>query len=268
MKTIIVSTDFSSSSANALDYACAFAKEHQYKILLTHIFPIPATYSGEGVSLATINDALDSNRVKLKDELERAKLHQGLEIEARLITGEFLDSLKALNKELDVAMIIIGAIGEYENLFLWDSNWLDALVSVECPVLVIPQHIRYAPIKNIAFACDYKKLCLPDQIDAIKKLLQLTSAQLHIVHVTSNTIIKNETSSSFRTSFEEVSPTYHFIENKYVITGIADFIKQYHIDLLLVAPHKHGLWYNLFNKSYTKQLALLNHIPIMAIHEQ
>jgi hypothetical protein len=67
--------------------------------------------------------------------------------------------------------------------------------------------------------------------------------------------------------FNDREPLFRTVINKRVIAGLAQFVKETNIDLLIVIPHKHDLWYNLFNKSHTKQLAMLNHLPVMAIHE-
>ena len=44
------------------------------------------------------------------------------------------------------------------------------------------------------------------------------------------------------------------------------FTLNYNLNILLLGVFT-GLWHSLFNKSYTKQLALLNDLPVMAIHD-
>ncbi len=268
MNTIIVITDFSPTSANALDYACAFAAAYRFKINLTHIYTIPATYSGEGLSIVTINDELDVSRRNLKNELDRVNTaFPGVKIAANMLVGGFLDTLRALKKELNPEMMVLGA--EYTELPLWDENWLDALVTLSCPVLVIPQNVRFEKIRNIGFACDYKKPCLPYQVGVIKKLVMAAGAKLHVIHVSPQaaTIEDHENVTALKKAFTELAPEYYFIADKQVIKSISAFTEQNHIDLLLVMPHKHGLWHRLFSKSYTRQLARFNHLPVMAIHE-
>ena len=58
MSTIIICTDFSTTSRNAITYTCNLVqkKEKDVELLLLHIFTVPANYSGEGLSLVTIED--------------------------------------------------------------------------------------------------------------------------------------------------------------------------------------------------------------------
>lgn len=268
-KNILVTTDFSRSSINALNYACEFAKDYNLKILIACIYSIPNNYAGDGLSLASINDALGSNAQMLKDELARVKNNfPEISITAEIITGDFVESLQELKQDIDPALIIIGALREYSELWLWGNEWLNALIVLSCPVLVIPEHTAYTPIMRIAIASDNKRVELTEQINSIKKLVNLSNANFYIVHVTTEPNLKEENMRDvYDEVFSEIDPQYYTVENKSVIKGLAEFIQQYLIDILIVIPRKHGLWYNLLNKSYTKQLALLNNQPVMAIHE-
>ena len=269
-RTIVVVTNFSASSANALSYACKFARDYELNILLAHIYSIPPSYAAEGLSITTINDAIIADDSRLLDELAIIRhKYPHLHIEAKMITGNFLESLDEIKREVDPALFIIGAVGQYADLWQWDEDWLTALTTVSSPVMVIPQHIAYSPISRIAFAADDNEVQLPDQASAIKKLVRLSNAGFYVVHVSAPYVggLKKEYVGTYKEVFMDLKPQYHNIENKSVIIGLAEFIQQHQIDLLIVVPHKHGLWHSLFNKSYTKQLALLNHLPVLAIHE-
>jgi hypothetical protein len=246
------------------------AKDRDIKILLTYIFTVSITY-GEGLSLPLLTDLIDSDRNLLRKEFRRSKSnHPDMHIETKMIVGEFLQSLQELKKDINPEMIIMGAIDGYSELWIWNDHWLnDAQITVSCPVLVIPEHITYNHIKNIAFAYDYKKACYHEQIEVIKKLVTLSGANFYIVHVTPqiNLQEKNNNINFLKEAFKEINPHYYTVENKLVIKGLAGFVQQYQIDLLLVIQHRHGLWHRLFTKNYTRQLAESNHLPMMAIHE-
>jgi hypothetical protein len=266
---IIVTTDFSEGSANALNYACGLAKDHELGIVITRIYTIPDGYAGEGLSLASVDEGIQADRDRLTALLADARnSYPGVDIDGKLVVGNFLGSLSGLSGELHPNVIIMGAIGEYSDLLNWDDDWLNALINISCPVLIIPQHIRYSPIKNIAFACDYKSVCTPSQIAAIKNLVKITQANFYLVHVTP-VIDAGEPQhiAAYREVFGDLNPVFETVENKQVIKGVADFVPAHDIDLLIVIPRTHGLWYSLFNKSYTRQLAKLNNLPVMALHE-
>src|ERR1700691_4067780 len=107
-KTIIVTTDFSDSAGNELDYACELAKDCDTRVLLTYIYSFALSYRGEGITSSVINDILDSDRKILEEELEQAKSKYPLvSMEIKMIIGNFLESLRELERELHPEMIIM-----------------------------------------------------------------------------------------------------------------------------------------------------------------
>jgi K+-sensing histidine kinase KdpD len=102
-------------------------------------------------------------------------------------------------------------------------------------------------------------------------LLLVTGARLHVVTVeVPGQSYKEGTlegEALLHSELQEPGTEYHSITESHVVAAIGHFVEEQHIDLLLVMPGRHGLWYSLFHKSHTRQLARLNLIPVMALHE-
>lgn len=69
-------------------------------------------------------------------------------------------------------------------------------------------------------------------------------------------------------TLDDLHPVYFEPEFNTVIVAIDGFIAAENIDMLLVIPTRHGIWYNIFQKSHTKGLVYLNHIPVLALRQQ
>lgn len=164
-------------------------------------------------------------------------------------------------------MVIMGAAKDFSDLWTWDSELLDALTNLPLPVLLIPHNLPFNSIKNIGFACDYKNAIQPVHVDFIKRMIDYTHAQLHVVHITRSKPINEEVKKENEQQLQEIAPQYHTIEDPNVIDAVAHFVAAEKLDLLIVVPHKHGMWYSIFNQSHTKQMAKLNHLPILALHD-
>jgi nucleotide-binding universal stress UspA family protein len=270
--TIIVTTDFSDTSKNALDYAAALAADTGKEIVLAHIYIIPTGYAAEGVSLATINDSMESETQMLADELNRVNVAwPGVSVSTRMLVGSFVETVQDLCLEITPETLLIGAYGEYSDLVLWESEWLRVVTSVHCPVLVVPSNCRYATLSRIAFACDYKSPCSPLQLATLTSWAHMATSGLDVVHVTQNPtaeIALGAIAGKVHAQLEALSPTYHIITQKPVIEAMADFVKDNPVDLLVVIPRVHSFWHSLFNKSYSKELARLSNTPVLAIHVQ
>jgi len=273
MATIIVVTDFSQSAHNALRYACAFtAASNKAELLLVNINNVPASYSGDGVSMAAISDTLGNRIEKLKEEIEIVSADfPAAKIKYKALIGVYIKSLKELIEEEEAVMIILGTPAAYGEIWSWDTDTLRAMTELPIPVLAIPKDVAYKPIALISFASMPGSLHSASTIRPIKKFVKYTGAKLHVVSVVvpqHDEQKEQESTAELRNQLEELDPVYHKINDPHIVQAIGRFVEEQHIDLLVVRPRKHGIWYNLFHKSYTKELAKLNLIPVIALHDE
>jgi nucleotide-binding universal stress UspA family protein len=269
MKPIIVSTDFSDNAKNALDFVCRFIVDEPVKVYVAHIYLLPTSYSAEGISLSTLNESIDAESEMLQKEMDRiCSLFPHIPFEAKLIEGAFFSALQELAQNVGAQMVVMGAKSDYSEIWNLGNIWQETLLNMDCPVWIIPKHHVYKPIKHIALSFDYTRELQPHQITFIYDFLKFSKADFHIVHVKKGESPTNETvNQALHKAFEPLHPHYHVVHHSDVIEGIASFIKNNAIDNLIVAPHQHSVLHKLFNKSYSARLALLNHIPVLAVRE-
>src|SRR3954467_8778156 len=99
---VMIVTDFSDSSMNAINYGCMLARTKSLEVNLVNIFTVPATYTGEGMSLVTINDVFESSRNRLKEEYEYIRnTYSDIKCEARIVQGTIPETIQDLNDELN-----------------------------------------------------------------------------------------------------------------------------------------------------------------------
>ncbi|WP_018617027.1 universal stress protein [Segetibacter koreensis] len=275
MPTIIVCTNFSKTSRNALTYACSLINSKKNKeafdILLLHIFTIPPNYSGDGIALVTINNSLIYVEEDLHEELEWVhEEYPTINVIGKVTTGRLLEGLEEEIQEMNASLVIIGAGGHYGDLWSWDNSILTALRDLSVPILTIPPNVTFSPLQNIAFACNLKSVSRYTPFNALKKIIQFTEAKLHVVYVAGDEVKKDPAEAQnelfVHEKLDELSPVYHTLYESEVVGAIGRFVENEHIQLLLVIPRKHGIWDSLFHKSYTKELSRLNRLPIMALH--
>jgi len=270
MPKIIVTTDFSSSSYNALKYACSFGEVDGYnEVLLLNVFSIPGAYSAEGVALVAVNESMAANETKLKEEIEWiGETHPGCKITYKEVTGDFVKSLEQQIIEENASLVILDAPNGYGDIWLWDTDILNALTHLTVPVLTVPPAAEYKSIGHIAFACILENVNSSTPLGVIKQLAKHTGAKLHVVTVVlpgGNEKAATEGNALLHNMLEGFDTEYYKIYDAHIVAAIGDFVNRNHIDLLFVQPRKHGIWYNLFHKSYSKELARLNLIPVMAL---
>lgn len=275
MPTIIVCTNFSKTSRNALDYICSLihskSEKKAFDILLLHIFTVPPNYSIDGIAITTFSSTLTYAEEDLHEELEWVnKEYQDLNVIGKITTGRLVEGLEEQIQEMKASLVIIGAGGNYGDLWSWDDEILNALRDLSVPILTVPPDVTYAPLSNIAFACNLKNINESTPYNALINLIQFTGAKLHVVYVTNNEIKEDskeaENEKTVHSKLQELKPEYYTLYENEVVAAIGRFVENHQIQLLLVMPKKHGIWNSLFHKSYTKELARLNRLPILALH--
>ena len=273
MAKIILVTNFSASSRNALDYACKFLHNPTTSVVLLNIFSFPASLAGDAIAIAAMSETLLHDERKLQQEYEWVKNnYPGINIEAEMVTGVFIDELYARAKEENASAIIMGADGHYNELLAWDVNIVDAFIDMHIPVLVVPSTISYRPIKKIAFAVNYYRKNLQMPLAMIKRLIQFTKAQLYVINVVSPKEVIDEVALGYKKNVQEdlaeLSPVYFEPEFKNIFTAIDQFTAEEAIDMLLVIPTRHGLWHKIFQQDHTTGIVNLNQIPVLSLRQE
>ncbi|MCU7552803.1 universal stress protein [Chitinophagaceae bacterium LB-8] len=272
MAKVIVVTNFSDSSRNALDYTCAFLRNSNTNVLLLNIFNFPGSLSYDGLALASIGETIADDQLLLQREYEWVRLnYPEINIQSEMVSGAFMEELRAKALEDETAMIVMGSDGDFDNLLSWGVNIVDSFIDLETPVLVIPASVNFRSIQNIAFACDYCRKNIQFPVSMIRNFTQFTKAKLHIIHVAISTEIIDESSierkNDLLQSLADLSPSYYEPAYENVAAAIDNFIDENNIDILIVVPARHGIWHHFFQQSHSKELVCLNHIPVLSLHQ-
>ena len=109
-------------------------------------------------------------------------------------------------------------------------------------------------------------------VSMIKRLIHFTKATLHVIHVAPPDEPVDETAQDnkrmLKENLHDVNPSYYEPAYVNVIAAIDSFICDRNIDLLIVIPHRNGIWHNIFHERHTKGLVNVSHIPVLALHKE
>ncbi|MDW3197640.1 MAG: universal stress protein [Cytophagales bacterium] len=189
MHNIIVPTDFSIKSYNALRLAKRIASGTRGVIHIVHVVePVSGQYSSMGENLgSTLDDVYIVQLVeKLTEELQNLKaLNEGHDhqILSYIKVGDPYCEIKEMVEHLKADIIIVGAKGfmDAEEFFL--GSITDKLVrTAPCPVITVKEVIDEGSFQNIVYATDLEADNKP-MMNLLMRLQDLFDAQLHLVMV-------------------------------------------------------------------------------------
>ena len=275
MKTIVVPTDFSPVSINAMNFATNMALAIDANILLLNVYNIPVSYAEVPMVLVSVEELKKESETKLQ-EFKKGIIHitsgkVKVAIESRM--GNTVDELEELCNKIQPFAVVMGAKGKtgIENI-VFGSTTLTAIRHLKWPVICVPPGKEFGKgIKKIGFACDFREVVESTPVHFIKEMVKEFAAELHILNVDyNNKSFRPETpeqSFLLHNLLNDVNPHYHFINNPDIEDGINEFAETNNLDLVITIPKKHKLLDGIFKPSSTRQLVFQSHIPIMCVHE-
>ncbi|MES2591789.1 MAG: universal stress protein [Bacteroidota bacterium] len=274
MKTILIPTDFSEVSKNAVEYGVQLAQQRNAKLILLHVFHIPVIASDDPVLIPSF-DELEKDNVGFLKEFEteiRSRFNFTNGIECITKPGFLIDQIEetVLEKNLDLIIMGITEAGKLSELLLGSSS-IGVIKNINCPTIIIPAEAKFRPINTIVFACDLEKTESIAALEQIKKFVQLFNAHLMVFNMVepaqADGFEESVHSGKFKTIFENINHSIHFIKGDNLVDTVNNFIDEKHADLLIMIPKKHTFFSQLFHKSSTKKMAFHTHVPLLAIHE-
>jgi len=274
METILVPTDFSPAAKGAAEYALEFAEFFDAKLILVNAFSIPMANTDTMFPLDVVmplQNVAAKNLETLKSEL-LLQSEKNIDIECEAEMGSAYDVIDFISKKYDVDLIVMGITSEAGIIkeHLIGSSAVKVARNIEIPTFIIPEGVKYHPIRHISFACDMEKTGQISLINIVKSFCKMFEAELEIVNVEGLeeevSYEKARTSVYIEKKLEEIKHKIVYVSENKVGKGIEDYLESMPTDILVVNPKKHNIFHTLFKENITNELAFHVHVPILAIH--
>src|SRR5713226_2058025 len=158
---ILVTTDFSSDSDRALDYALALARRYDARICLAHVLaPEPFLYAEPALAEATYEKVRQAAEQGMADILVSGKL-RGVPHEVLLEEGNIWPILAKLIEKHEIDLVVTGTHGRGKvQKVLIGSVAEEIFRQADCAVMTVGPRVKGEPareveLKNILFATDF-----------------------------------------------------------------------------------------------------------------
>jgi nucleotide-binding universal stress UspA family protein len=262
MKDVIIPVDFSEVSLNAARYAAdMLSGKPDTHVILYNMFTDQKESKTAGKYLESLKTEFLQKGVA--DNIECVKEY-----------GEdLIDCLGRLAYQKNAELIVMGISekDEWKRLFT-GSNTIKMAEQNICPVMIVPHDSKYSGIKNIALTSEFKDVDATTPVLAIKTILKMFNASLHIVNVDNEHYVALTDEylterNKMEKMFGEFNPEFYFIGMNDFYDAIEQFARDRAIDLLIIIPKNHSLIDRMFSASHTKKLAFHSSVPLLAAHQ-
>jgi len=267
---ILVPTDFSRLSDTAVEYAAKMAKKIKAELILLNIVYIN-THPKVSTALKTdeIEDAMAERAGKVFDIMikQLRSNFKGLKISSEIIKGfPVEDYVEKAAKRFKADLIVMGTKGAsgLKKIF-FGSNAVSVIGKSSIPVITVPEHALFHPIKNLVYASDLNKT--EKELKTLLPLAKIFHSDIHVVHINTDSDIKKIDTEKVRKSlvkklrYPKISVDE--LSNGSISQSLDEFVTGTKGDLLAMFTQKRSFFEKLLDKSVTNEIAYHSWIPLL-----
>ncbi len=276
MKTItsiLVPTDFSPVALNAYAYALQLADAFDARIDLLYAIPPVTDSPGYGSFLTHMPEEgrkelaafLNEGIARVKDRLRHPP-----RVATFVPIGDLRFAIRGHVEQEGNQLVVMGTAGRQDG---WDdflgTNASYLVNRAPCPVLVVPQHVRYQSMESVCFATDLHDVGTFQAGKVIRALRPFTP-EVHFLHVrTDDREVTNYDLNLLRDVFDRperglrASFTDRAAED--IVGAIFAYAFENQCDLVVLHRPDRPWFHRLLVKSNTREAVLRARLPLLII---
>lgn len=276
MKSILLPTDFSKNSVNAIEFAVELFSNQVCDFYILNVQKASSFISDDMMAVSssatiyrTIVDAAKKSIDNIISKVESQYKNEKHKFHSLIDYDNFTDAINQVSEKHDIDLIIMGTKGASGlEKALFGSNTVHVIKRCRKPILAIPDGCRFSDLTKIVFATTNLKPFVINELKVLKEFVDTNNAQLSILHIADKNHATYKTfdnSVLYDTYFEEAKHDY--IDS--VSSDMFDEIHDYNIandtKMLIVKNKKHSFLGRLFSKHGLETLAFKIDIPFLVL---
>ena len=280
MKQILIPTDFSENSWNAIQYALAFFKNIECDFYFLHVTLI-SNYGGSEFPLFPSAEVIDKTllhpgKTALKNLVKKIKkqdTNPGHNFHLINVNNYFVDAVKEQIEEKYIDLIVMGTKGASGlSEIILGSNTGDIITQVKCPVLIVPEKAVFSIPKEIAFPTDYNIFYPSAILNYIVEFVKTYNSAIRILHVAKKdenlTDFQLENKDFLHDFFMDKKHSFHRITSKKIEAGVQCFVESRNINMIVMVAKNINLFQRILFRPTVEEISYHIEIPFLVLHEQ
>jgi len=275
IKTIMVPTDFSDLSANAVRTAISICERQNALLILIHIVetihfvPPPDANSFLIDYLPRITKNAKSNLNKIQDQI---KMNHSINVRCITRKGNVSDLICKIAESQKADLIVMGShgISGIREFFL-GSNAYKVVKDSPCPVLTVYSQGEWQTFKKILFPVRITQGAL-EKYDFIRPIIRRNNAELTILGISSDNNEENLAQITFMVNkLEEnlkedgVSYQIRYNSSVNIAESVLTYAKENMVDLIVITASLDNTIRNFFIGKYSQQIINHSKVPVLSI---
>lgn len=276
MKSILLPTDFSNNSINAINYAHEMFRGESCEFYLLNVQKASSYVSDDLMTLqptTTIyQNLIDSSKKaieKIVTNVQRKYKTDNHIYHTIVDYDNFIDAIKQLVVAKDICLIVMGTKGATgAEKVLFGSNTVKVIQRNDCPVLAIPDNSRFKGLKKIAFTSNYLTHYKKEELKPLITLAGKFKSKIDVLHITKGEHLSpnQESNRAFLDEcFSNLSHEFINLANTDLFKTVEEYLLINDMDLLAMMSRKHSFLERLFTRHNVETFAFQVSIPLLVM---
>ena len=276
MRNILLLTDFSDNSINAIHYALKLFSRSKVNFFVLHVESTNTFLTDDLMAAGSksIYDTLvkkpKSRLKKVVSDLEEASKQENFNFEVLIDYDVFADSVNQVVASKDIDLIVMGTngvTGAKEVIF--GSNTINVIRKVACPTLVIPKDFEYTSPKEILLPLDLNDSISGNAFANLLTFAKSYSEKLHLLRVKPNDKVSTKElkdQQHLETYLIGFNFEYHVVSDALMDHVVNSYTQTHNIDLIALLVQKESLFERFFTGSSTTEISKKLKVPLLVFH--
>lgn len=280
MQKILVPTDFSKLSENALELAVDIGRRTESEVYLVHFMehPFGDTFSSTGeINSGDHESDLFTLQLARKNHQRLAEIasRHGISVQVhfQVYDEDFDDGFKKYIREQAIDLAVIATSGEESAEEFFTGNHAEKMINgATCPVITVKGEYEDNDFRNIVVGIDLEHDEEDNYLQAANFLNEFSknvSGHLHLVHVAdlgADTKTVEAKVSEFVKKHKFENYTLSITQNDDKEQGLIAYCFGTGASLLAVLTHSEEGLLSIFTESMAEELSKRSTIPVMALN--
>jgi nucleotide-binding universal stress UspA family protein len=261
MKHILVPIGATENALNTLQYAIDFASKTQAKVFVFRAYNLQ-TKAGTIINIDEIM-ARETN-LYLRTMVSAANI-KDVDIQLIAAKGGVIDSITAIDKELGIDFIIVGAKSNSikDEVFLGKTTG-SIVKNTQIPVLIIPRGYTFTPFTAILTAFKSGVIQQKEVLKPLQQIKEKFAAAVHLLLV--KTPKHTEEDLVIDARLEALQTSFSTSENGTTYQGVLENFTSHSPDLLCVFRRKRGFFKKLWEKNTILKAEFYCSVPLLVLN--
>ncbi len=277
MKKILLPTDFSEISINAIKYATQLFADISCRFFVLNVYRIPYLANEELMDqnisqLSAVEEEMhEASKEGMEKILEHLPENKNHIFETISDYNLFSLAVHQAVEEKEIELIIMGTKGATgaREIFM-GSNTADVIMRNACHVIAVPENNSFKPPKELLFPTDFRINHDLKDLSPLINLAEMNDSVIRIVHFSdSNDLdeIQEQNKRNLDAHLDKIPHEYYTLSVSDFEEGLNCFTQSRgNIDMIVIIGRHYGFFERLFFKPKIKALSFHSRIPLFVIH--